>query len=179
MSVHTSACGGGRRAAGPAKRPILVAICRAEPKHLSETAAAGRSEVRRGSGPTPAADRRERGLSPRKRQLLTLKPVPVRRGCDGTPRCPSLPCAGRTEGAPVSFLPGTGCDCRLSQGREKNAFRIPVGKRELLGATLPWGCERKTPTRGSLPLCLRGRAVTLHSPAPLAGRRPLCVGGLQ
>lgn len=62
-------------------------------------------------------------------------------------------------------------------GRGKNAIRIPVGKTELLGVTLPWGCECETPTRGSLPLCLRGRAVTLTLPAPLSGRRPLYVRG--
>lgn len=36
----------------PANKPILVTICRGEPKHLSETAAEGRSEVREGGSPT-------------------------------------------------------------------------------------------------------------------------------
>ena len=137
--MHTSACGGGRRVVGPAKRPILVTICRGEPKHLSETAADGRSEVRRGSGPTPAADRREHGLSPQKRQLLTLKPIPVRRGCDGTPRCPSLPCAGRTEGAHVSFLPGTGCDCRLSWGPGEKRNQDSCWEERTSGGDSPLG----------------------------------------
>lgn len=89
------------------------------------------------------------------------------------PRCPP-PSRQDTEGALSVPFPHLG-DCRLSQGREKNAFRIPVGKRELLGRLSP-GAVSARPHARSLPLPARESRDT-HSPAPLAGRRsPLCRG---
>ena len=151
MSVHTSVCGGGRCAVGPAKWPILVTICRAEPKHLSETAAAGRSEVRRGSGPTPAADRRERGLSPRKRQLLTLKPVPVRRGCDGTRAAPHfLEWAGQKEHqCPFSPAPAVTVACHRAERKMHSGFLS--GRENFWGRLSPGAVSARLPREG---LCL-------------------------
>ena len=161
MFVHTSACGERAACSKPCQQVRFG-------HHLPRRARApvGNScwwqPVGEG-GEQPHPDgllQGARRLSPQKCQLFTLKPMPVRKGCDEILRLSSLPRGqgGRNSDALPSPAPGVTVACHRGPG-ERHAGKLP-------GQFSPGAGSPRLPRQGPCLAVCGERAVTLRFPGP-------------